>query len=101
MKRVLAVCLLSVVMMGVCQADEVVLTEELEEVASSCACPCSKSCRCDESCSCRKTGCRGCCDQYKDERTKADGGTCVAAYCDCESSRCGCGCSDADKSCCS
>ena len=100
MKRLLVLCMASVIMVNICHANEVAITPELEEVASLPACPCSKSCRCDESCRCRTTGCRGCCNQYMDERTKADG-TCVTAYCDCESSRCGCGCSDADKSCCS
>jgi hypothetical protein len=100
MKRLLMLCVVSVGMVNICQANEVVMKPELEEVAAASACPCSKSCRCDESCACRTTGCRGCCNQYKDERTKADG-TCVVAYCDCESSRCGCGCANDNKSCCS
>lgn len=100
MKRLLIVCMASVIMVNLCQANEVATKSELEDVASFSACPCSKSCRCDESCRCRTTGCRGCCNQYMNERTKAND-ACVAAYCDCESSRCGCGCSDDNKSCCS
>lgn len=94
--------MLSVAMVSTCQASEVALDSEIEEVALTSACPCSKSCRCDETCSCRITGCRGCCDQYKDKSKGDDADLCVAAYCDCEETKCGCGCATpADKSCCS
>lgn len=96
MKRLLLLCMVSVVVVGSCLA----MPSEVEEVASLSACPCSKSCRCDESCRCRVTGCRGCCNQYKDD-TKADAGMCVANYCDCADRGCGCGCSEPDKGCCS
>lgn len=100
MKRLLMLCIVSVIMVNICHANEVTVASGLEEGATLSACPCSKSCRCDESCRCRTTGCRGCCNQYMNERTKANG-SCVAVYCDCESSRCSCGCADDNKSCCS
>ncbi len=97
MKRLIILCLTSVVIFSICQNNEEIWTSDIDEVVTSHARRCSKNCHCPESCRCRITGCRGCCDKYKNSSNNING--CVTAFCDCASKKCSCGCTNDENSC--